>query len=440
MSLSLEEKQALISEIGEQAAKKVEYVIAEQNAKTASIIEEAKKNGALNGEELKALKDAQKESTDKLTEIAHKQGKILADLQSAVTTAGAVKGNSIAEVLAKHKEDLADVFRSGHGQVQFEILTDTKGNVFMKPYDASKAAYSHATIDDVDNAANVSSIAQSFDAATLLRMGADAEIVSQYRNSPYIFDLCNTTTTNNKFAIWMDEGVKEGGSTAVTEGATKPLSQYFYTLKSDTYKKEATLLTFTEEFDMDFMRLQQDTISKAKVDLVNRINTAILPRITAAATTYSTGATFAPMINKENPNDFDAITAMAAEADSATFGAANSNAVLMSTLKKYAIGLTTDSTNAYINAPDVIKNLAFVGNAGVGADDVIVGDFKQYNVLLRGGMIMKVGYNGTNFAENKFSVVLEQFYFDYISTIRAKALVKGATFATVKAAIDTPAS
>ena len=78
-----------------------------------------------------------------------------------------------------------------------------------------------------------------------------------------------------------------------------------------------------------------------------------------------------------------------------------------------------------------------VGNAGVGADDVIVGDFKQYNILLRGGLIMKVGYNGTNFAENKFSVVLEQYYFDYISTIRAKALVKGTTFATVKAAIAT---
>jgi hypothetical protein len=53
-------------------------------------------------------------------------------------------------------------------------------------------------------------------------------------------------------------------------------------------------------------------------------------------------------------------------------------------------------------------------------------------------MIMRVGYNGTNFAENKFSIVLEQFYFDYISAIRAKALVKGTDFATVKTAITTP--
>ena len=44
-------------------------------------------------------------------------------------------------------------------------------------------------------------------------------------------------------------------------------------------------------------------------------------------------------------------------------------------------------------------------------------------------------YNGTDFAENKFSVVMEQFYFDYIGNIRKKAIVKGPTFDVVKTAI-----
>jgi hypothetical protein len=81
--------------------------------------------------------------------------------------------------------------------------------------------------------------------------------------------------------------------------------------------------------------------------------------------------------------------------------------------------------------------LNFVGNPAMGVDDVIVGDLKQFNVILRGGLLMKIGYNGTDFAQNMFSVVLEQYYFDYISAIRAAAIVKGTTFAAVKTAITT---
>ncbi len=436
--LNQQEKQALIDELGSGAAKKLETIISEQNQKMSSVIEDAKANKGLTEEQFKLFKESQEEVAHKMEKVAKEQGKAIEDLRASIQTAGAMKGESIKEILKNNEAQLKQVYRAGNGNVQFEIFTNKKGEVFAKPYDATKAAYSHATIDDVDNGANVASIAQSLDAASILRMGADAPIVNQYRNTPYIYDLCNTTTVSSNRAVWMDEGTKEGGSATVAEGATKPLSQYFYTLKSDTFKKEATLLTFTDEYDMDFQRLEQQALTSAKSDLTNRINAAILVRIFAAATAYNQGATFAPLIAKATPNDFDAIAAMAAQADSATFGSANANAVLMSTLKKYAIGLTTDTSKAYINAPDVIKNLAFVGNAGVGSDDVIVGDFKQYNILLRGGMIMKVGYNGTNFAENKFSVVLEQYYFDYISAIRAAALVKGTTFATVKAAIDTP--
>lgn len=443
MALTREEKEALILELGEGAAKKLEGVIATQNKKLEEVVDEAKKTKGLTEEQYNALKKSQEETAEKTERILKEQGKTLADVQMAIQSHGAVKGKSIAEVLAKHSDVLAKVYNSGHGNVQFEITTNNKGEVFAKPFDPAnayqgKAAYSHATIDDVDNAANVASIAQSLDAASILRLGADAEIVNQYRNNQYLFDLLNTTTVNSKLAIWIDEKAKEGGSTEVAEGATKPKSQYFYELKSASYRKEATLLTFTEEFDMDFSRLQQNAISSARIDLANRINTAILPRLFAAATAYNTGATFAPLLNKPDPNDFMAIAAMAAQADSATFGGARTNAALMSTFKKYAMGLLTDDQGLWLNTPDVIRNIAFVGNPDVGADDVIVGDFKQYNVLLRGGMIMKVGYNGTDFAENKFSVVLEQFYFDYISSIRAKALVKGTTFADVKAAIATP--
>lgn len=99
------------------------------------------------------------------------------------------------------------------------------------------------------------------------------------------------------------------------------------------------------------------------------------------------------------------------------------------------MGITKNTQGSYLNPPDVLSGLGFVGNPAMADDDVIVGDLKQYQILLRGGLIVRVGYNGTDFAQNMYSVVLEQFYFDYISTIRKPAIVKGQTFAAVKTAI-----
>jgi vacuolar-type H+-ATPase subunit H len=412
MALTEEEKKALIQELGKGAVKEIDGVVNSINSKMESVVDEVKKTKGATEEQMKLIEEAQKEGLSKFEEILKKQGKTIGDIQSAVNSVGTTKGDSIAEVLSKHTKQLADIFKNGQGVMSFEVSVNKEGKIVARPHDASKAAYTHATIDDVDNPANVASIAQSLDAASILRLGGDAEIINQYRNSPYIFDLVNTFTTSNKLAIWINEVGKEGGSTTVTEGATKPKSQYFYELKAEAYKKEATLLTFTEEFDMDFGRLQQNAISSARIDLTNRINSAILPRLFAAATAYNTGATFAPLLNQANPNDFMALAAMAAQAESATFGGARANAALMSTYKKYAMGLLTDDEKAWLNTPDVLRGLSFIGNPEVGADDVIVGDFKQYNVMLRGGMIMKVGHNGTDFAENKFSVVIEQYYFD----------------------------
>lgn len=446
MSLTSEEKQALISEVGSQAANKVNAELAAHNKKMEEVLAEAKANKGLSEESFEAYKKSQEELSEKLERIAKEQGKTLSELKTAVQSAPTKNSKSIEQVLTADKDRLAKIYNEGHGSTHYLVTMNKDGETVATQYNPAtgkvgKAAYAHGTIDDIGHNDNVSSIAQNLNAATLLRVGGDAEIINQYRNNPYLFDLTNTITTSpsSSTALWINEvPTKEGGSSTVAEGGTKPLSQYFYKLESATYKKEATLLSFTEEFNMDFARLQQNAISAARIDLVNRINTAILANVTAAATAYNTGTEFKAAINLgTSPNDFDAIAAMAAQVDSATFGAAQANAALMSTYKKYGIGLTKDEQKAYLNSPDVLSNLAYIGNPAMGADKIIVGDFKQYNVLLRGGMIMKIGYNGTDFAQNKFSVVLEQFYFDYISDIRKVALVKGPDFADVKSAIAT---
>ena len=383
------------------------------------------------GDAAKTLKD----QLNDLQQLAKKHGTTLTELGLKMN--GVEAGNkSIAEVLQENKEELRKVYEQGSGTKQFMLMVNEKGQFVARPFDPTKAAGPHATIADVGTPGNTSSIAHSLTTAAILRAAGDgAPIQSQYRNTPWVFDLCNLVNVGYELpiAIWYDEQAKQGASNPTAEVDTTPLSQYAYTLRSNEYKKEATLLGFTNEFTLDFERLQSDILGKGRIDVINRINTAVLANIITAATAYNTAASFGTRPSAA-VNDWVALAAMAAQVDNATFGA-NANAAVMSTFKKYNIGTLQTSQYEWIDTPDVLRGLSFIGNPSMGADDVLVGDFKQYNILLRGGLIVKVGYNGTDFAENRFSTVIEQYYFDYISALRQPAIVKGTTFATVKTAL-----
>lgn len=407
---------------------------------TEGLVSKADLSGILGGLKLDPTSDEAKtlkEELEDLKEKAKKQGTSLSELglkYNQIETGG----KSIAEVLEENKESLRQTFNNGSGAKHFMIQMNHKGQFVASPFDptsASKAAGPHAQVADVGGNGNIASVTSTINAASILRMASDSPIQSQYRNSPWVFDLCNLVNAgwDMPFAIWYDEQAKQGASANVAEGVTKPISQYSYILRSAEYKKEATLLGFTNEFQLDFARLQNDILGKGRTDLINRMNTAILANVVSAATAYNTAASFG-LRPADNINDWVVLAAMAAQVDNATFGA-NANTAVMSTFKKYNLGTQQTSTKEWIDRPSVLDNLSFVGNPAMAADDILVGDFKQYNILLRGGLIVKVGYNGTDFAENKFSVVMEQFYFDYISTLRTPAIVKGADFATVKTAL-----
>lgn len=372
-----------------------------------------------------------------LKQLAKSQGTTLQELGLKISgSEGSAK--PIAKALEENMEEFRKVYQQGSGSKTFLITTNRKGEFVMSPIDLTKAAGPHATTGDVGGAGNVASIAQSIDAASLLRLGGDAPIISQYRNTPWVFDLCNVINAGyeQSLALYYEEQAKAGGSTTVAEGGTKPKTQYAYELKSATYKKEATLIGFSQEFQMDFPRLQSDILGKGRTDLINRINSVILANVISNATAYNTAANFTGGTALTDANDYDVIAAMAAQVDNATFGAM-ANSAVMSTFKKYRLGTAKDGQGRWLDRPSVLNNLAFTGNPDMAADDILVGDLKQYNVILRGGLILRVGYNGTDFAENMFSTVLEQFYFDYISTIRKPAIVKGQTFAAVKTALTT---
>jgi len=437
--MDIKEFDALVEKVGIETAQKIKAALQPYEAQVKALAEEVDRNkGGVTVETFTAFKKASEESLDAVKGIAEKQGVSLSELAATLGN-GKQATKSISQVFAEDKEEIRKVFAQGQGTRSYMVTMDKNGNAVMNHIDmtSAKAAGAEATISGVGSG-NVSAITQALDAATLIRIGGNAQIFGQYRNTSWVFDLCNTINASFNsqmpFVLWFDEQPKVGGSTLVAEGTTKPASQYLYTLHSDTYKKEATIVGMTDEFQMDFSQLESDIMNKARIDVINRVNSAILPRIIAAATPYNTELSFrggtGPTHYIDNVNGFDAIAAMAAQVDNATFGA-RANAAVMSTFKKYRLGITKNTQGTYLNPPAVLDGISFVGNPAMAADALLVGDFKQYNIILRGGLIVKVGYNGNDFANNMFSVVLEQYYFDYISSIRKVAIVNGPTFDNV---------
>lgn len=438
--MNKEELQALQDAVGKQAAAAMKVELDNYETKVKQFAQDAVKNGNLiTKEAFDTYSESARTAIEAVKTIAEKQGTTLAEI-AVKLSAGQIGTKSISQVLADDRDELRKIYSQRNGQKTYMVNVNEKGQYVMAPFDetATKTTGAEASVANVPAGA-AASITQALDAATLLRVGAGAMIQSQYRNSAWIFDLCNTINASfqgsSPFVMWFDEQPKVGASQTTAEGVAKTPTQYIYQLNSSTYKKEATLVGFTQEFQMDFAQLESDIMNKSRIDVINRVNQAILPNIIAAATAYNTGVSFQQGTVVPGANDFDAIAAMAAQVDNATFGA-RTNTAIMSTFKKYRMGIQKNTQNSYLNPPVVLDGISLVGNPSMAADAVLVGDLKQYNIILRGGLIVRVGYNGTDFAQNMYSVVLEQFYFDYISTVRKPAIVSGPNFADVKSAIS----
>jgi hypothetical protein len=433
-----QELKALQETVGTQAAVAMKKQLDAYDEKAKGFAAEAAK-GMVSKESFETWQKDAKEALDAVKEIAEKQGTSLAEINAKLNSQQ-LGTKSIAQVLKESEQELREIYSRGSGNKTFMVNVGEKGNIVMAPFDPTqnKAAGPVATVGGVNGGGNTASIAQNIDASSLLRLGGESQIISQYRNTPWIFDLCNIINAgyDTLMAMWFEEVPKQGGSATTPEGTPKPASQYAYVLKTATYKKEATLIGFTEEFSLDFARLQSDILGKGRIDLVNRINSQVLTNIKAAATPYNSGVQYKNGTALTAYNDYLALDACAAQVENATFGHL-ANAALMSTFKKHRLDSQLDQMGRFLMPPASLDSVARIGNPAMGTDDLIVGDFKQYNIINRGGLIVRVGYNGTDFAQNMFSTVLEQYYFDYISAIRAVAIVSGSTFSAVKTAITT---
>lgn len=434
--LNKEQIDAVIAAVKAEASQEVQKI----NTRFEELKKDATK-GLVDENRLDAVKSEMAAAYDRLEEVAKKQGTTIAELKDALENGGgANSAKSIAEVFEDNKAALMDIKSAGAGFKEFALTRSDKGGYSMeevKTVNGQKVATKApiATIAGVGGAGNAASVSQALTAAGLLRIG-EVPVVENYANNNWLLDLATVTRTSlsQSRAVWLEEEARVGDPAVVAEGATKPSVQYKYKYVNNDWKKAAALITFTQEFDIDFGWLEDRIIASGRRDVMAVVNSTALSDVTTAATMYNTATEFKGGVPVPSANEFDVIAAMAAQVDNSTYGNGVASAAIMSAFKKYRMGVLKDTTTDYLNAPDVISGIKFIGNPGMGNDDVIVGDISKLNILLRGGFIVRVGYNGTDFAQNQFSVVLEQFFQSYVAAPFRPAIVKG-TFSTIKTAI-----
>ncbi len=98
--------------------------------------------------------------------------------------------------------------------------------------------------------------------------------------------------------------------------------------------------------------------------------------------------------------------------------------------------LNKSTTGEWVTPPLMDLFDAVIVDPRVTAGTFLLGDMTMFNVDFYGDVIVKIGYVNDDLIKNQFTVVVEQFFYDYIKTNQLGGLVKG-TFSTVQALLET---
>lgn len=414
------------------------------DAATAEDIQKAlnEKFQEMTGEkgQFRVLLDAQvKAITDdtipgSLGAIVKSQGAQIAQLMQQ-GVGGERKESTLVEVLEELKEEFVHTTKTRTGSIVLELTFDRaakKSNVRLEagikslrtPGMQAKAAATQTVAGTITN---------SITTATGLRLG-DGPIYEIKRGRPFILDFVNVGETNQAFLIWWDETAKQGDFAITPEGQLKPQVEYFFTRKSSDYRKSAGYIVLTDEFMNDMPQLVSTIRRLAEIDLMNNINGLILTDMIAALPAY----TFSGLNGKiYHADDYAAIAAAITQIQSLFF---QPTVLVLNPADSWKMKLTKDDVGRYQMPPFAFNGETFefgsvITDPRVALDHFLVGDGTTFNVDFKGGVIIRIGYNGTDFIQNQQTLVIEQYFYDYIPTNRLGAWVYG-NFSVIKGVIN----
>lgn len=261
------------------------------------------------------------ETAKDLDEFLRGFGDQIKALQEA-NVKGAVAEFSIKQQLVKLKPEIQKVFKAGQGHVEINI---------------TKAPEIMTTQNTVDFDTN------SIPVDVLESMSLGAYAAKRY-GKQWLASIADRTMVADmeKYTVWDEEGDVEGAFAIVGESGLKPLMSADLVKNFAEAQKVAGKYVITEEFEK-FYKRAYGIIQRIIKDKMIRDYEALLRAEFANVDVSYTGTTLDGTF--ENPNDYDAVGAVAAQIESLNFVP---DTLVLHPQDKWRIRLTKNAEGTYL--------------------------------------------------------------------------------------------
>lgn len=372
------------------------------------------KSGLLSADEFKKFKDEELDNINKslsslatLEKAVKDQGDLINEMKKGESTP---VRKSMEEWFDEQMPSFKELRSKKSGEVEFSAADLRKAGVVG----FTKAA---ATT-------SVSGSVQSMDAPIgspyLPGLGNETlQLFEIVRNPNFIVNRVNVGRTNQFRLAWINETDYQGlPDTNIAEGGTKPQVQHIFKVEMSTAKKAAAWMELTEEFEDDLPGLATAVRRMLQNDVMREFDNAIQAAVIAVARPFEiTG------LDAKVPFTtlFDAIGALLAQVGFYNF---IPNTVALNPVTDWTMLMDKDAQGRYLNPPFLNRiNALLVDATKVAVGYGLVGDLSQYNVDIYKDFSLRIGWINDEFIKNKFAILGELRYHNYISDSRKKAIV-----------------
>ena len=258
------------------------------------------------------------------------------------------------------------------------------------------------------------------------------------RRNPWMLDVVSVGQTNAKGYNYVERTNHEGGPTNTAEGALKPQADWDYVERTAEPKKIPVIVTVSKEMLADIDGITDDVHSEIteQINLVSDgglltgtgVGTALLG-VQANATPYAPSALDLNLVPFANKMDVlrSAVGQVRRQLYEPTYVMCHPDVTTNMDLGKtdtdgvYLLPAFTNSDNT------VISGVRIITNTGIDVDDFVVGDMMKFQVKIREGLNIQVGYRGIqgDCEKNFVSFLGEMRLSSFIKENYFGAIVKG---------------
>ena len=259
-----------------------------------------------------------------------------------------------------------------------------------------------------------------------------------------IMEISNVGTTSSKFVTYIAQDT-QSSTGFVGEAGLKSNGQVQYTEVSVAVKKVAGFIKVSKEMLADLAFVQAEINNDLMASIEQNMDDQLLngnglgnniDGVLAQATPWSAGI-FAGAVT--NAGVIDVLRVAKAQIESADFTPTHivlhPDDVARIEMSKDNQGQYTYPNFAVGTAPNMqLSGLTIISSTNMTADNFLVGDFSKFNVRVREGMNIQVGYEGDDFARNMVSILAEARLCSFVKQNDVTAFVTG-DFTTAIAAL-----